>query len=368
MMILSGFDPNGPDVQTHLRKMAHAAPGGTAHTRAVTHLTAGEFTRAAQVLDQILVDHPTDILALKCSYETSFLAGNAAAMRGATTAVLGRVDPDHPAYPVAAAQHGFALEETGDYAAAECWGRLAITQPPNDCRALHCLAHIWWHLSLRVIKMQDMTAALAVFDKTHADVDAGNRFRLTDGTSLLWRLELAGGDVGDRWQGMAGKWAENASLHTNGFLDLHAALAFARCPDTAAADLFFDSLSTAFDGDNSENADGFARVVKPLATALRAYPHDPKTATTQITSLFHDLHRLGGSIVQREIVERSYSSALIVTGASAQCTAWPDPQIDSHPYTPWLLRDRARCADGMGDTAQATLLRSRSDLMFAGVT
>jgi tetratricopeptide (TPR) repeat protein len=399
MMVLSGLDPNGPDVQTHLHKMTRAAPHGAPHAHAVTLLSHGAFTRAARVWDQILVDHPTDILALKCSHETWFLTGNATSMRASTTAALGRIDPDHPAYPVAAAQHGFALEETGDYAAAECWGRLAITQSPNDCWALHCLAHvyetqnrhhdamtllhskqpiwrdqnllsahIWWHLALRLIEMGDFDAALAVFDDTLAGIDPDNRFRLTDGTSLLWRLELAGVDVGDRWRGMAENWAANATLHTNGFLDLHAALAFARCPNMPAADLFFDSLATAFGGGTSENAAGFAQVVKPLATAMRAFPDDPKTATAQITPLLSDLYRLGGSIVQREIVERSYSSALIATGATAQCAAWLDPQIDRHPNTPWLLRDRARCAETMGDTAQATLLRRRSDLMFAGVS
>ena len=142
-----------------------------------------------------------------------------------------RWSPDQPGYGVALGQYAFALEETGDYAAAESHARLGLEISPEDCWSLHCLAHvyemqsrqddalgllratqavwreqnllsghIWWHLALRLVEAGRFGEALEIFDETLGEVEADNPFRLTDGTSLLWRLELAGCSVGDRWR------------------------------------------------------------------------------------------------------------------------------------------------------------------------
>lgn len=397
MKILSGVDPAGKSVSKNLEAMRKAAPSANAqekqHVAAIEHMVLGEFSVAACQWDRILADTPGDILAHKCAHEAWFLIGDATSMRAGSTAAIERLDIDHPAFVVAAAQHGFALEETGDYAAAESWGRLAINMAPSDCWALHCLAHvyetqnrhhdamalleskqifwaeqnllnahIWWHLALRHIETREYEKALAVFDSTLADVAASNRFRLTDGTSLLWRLELEGVNVGDRWTDMADKWAKNPTLHTNAFLDLHAAFAFSRCPDNPASSVFFDSLLTSFDADDSENAQTFQNVVKPLAKAFARFNADPLGASSAIEKILPDLHKVGGSIVQREIVERSFSSALLASGQAQKAAQWLEPKRAAHPNTSWLLR---AAADASSDTAQATLLRRRADLMFA---
>jgi tetratricopeptide (TPR) repeat protein len=399
MKLLSGMDPAGASVGKNIAAMRKAltrVPGAErGHAAAVEQMLLGNFSAAAHTWDTVLVDRPGDILAHKCSHEAWFLVGDAPAMLESTSAALSRIDTDHPAFAVAAAQHGFALEENGDYAAAESWGRLALEIAPSDCWALHCLAHvyetqnrhsdamalldakkpfwseqnllnahIWWHLALRQIEIGDFASALSVFDAHLSDVAASNRFRLTDGTSLLWRLELAGVDVGARWMMMAEKWAQNVTLHTNAFLDMHAALAFSRCPDVPASQVFFDSLDTAFEGSADENAETFHTVVKPLVRAFSRYSTNPLAASSEIEVLLPDLHRLGGSIVQREIVERSYSSALLATGQYAKSERWLAPKLAQHPNTPWVLRDAAQAAMQRGDTANSTLLLRRADLMF----
>ena len=400
MKLLSGVDPRGSSITQDVTAMRKAVAGSTPtekqHAAAIEHMLQGEFSAAARTWDAVLADDPNDILAHKCTHETWFLVGDTGSMRTGTTAAIERLTVDDPAFAIAAAQHGFALEETGDYAAAESWGRLALDMRPSDCWALHCLAHvyetqnrhhdalalfdakkpfwtnqnllnahIWWHLALRQIEAGNFTDSLGIFDTALSEVPASDRFRLTDGTSLLWRLELAGVDVGDRWHLMAEKWAKNAELHTNAFLDLHAALAFSRCPDSPAAEVFFDSLSASFDGDTSENAQTFHTVVKPLAQAFAQFRSNTLAASAQIEALLPQLHRIGGSIVQREIVERSYSSALLATGQAAKAEGWLAPKLDQHPNTPWVLRASADAAAAQGNLARETLLRRRSDLMFA---
>ena len=401
MRILGGAAPDNPQLGLNLAALHRAAPHGSraeaAHATAVEFLSMGEFTRAAMQWDAIIAQCPQDVLALKCAHETWFLVGDAALMRASTEAALDRLDPDDPTFAVAAAQHGFALEETGDYAEAESWGRLALDMMPSDCWALHCLAHvyetqnrhvdalalleakqpfwqkqnllnahIWWHLALRHVETGAHDQVLAIFDEHLSEVSAGDRYRLTDGTSLLWRLELEGVDVGDRWRLMADKWAASAESHTIAFLDLHAALAFARCPDHVAADRFFESLDAAFAGASHENAGIYIDVLRPLAAAIRTFGIDPSATAEKIAPLLPELHRIGGSIVQRELVERSFSSALLAAGQAKAAENWLLPKSRQHPNTPWILRSRAQAAQLRGDLPGATLLNRRADLMFGG--
>lgn len=399
MKLLSGVDPSGESIGKNIASMrkalSHVTGDERGHATAVEHMLLGEFSAAARAWDAVLETRPGDVLAHKCAHETWFLVGDAPAMLHSASLAISRLDVTHPAFAVAAGQYGFALEENGDYAGAEGWGRLALEIAPTDCWALHCLAHvyetqnrhsdamalldakkpfwsqqnllnahIWWHLALRQIEIRDFDSALSVFDAHLRDVAASNRFRLTDGTSLLWRLELEGIDVGDRWAVMAEKWAANATLHTNAFLDMHAALAFTRCPDVPAAQLYFDSLDAAFEGSSDENAKTFQTVVKPLVRAFSRYGSNPLAASRDMETLLPELHRLGGSIVQREIVERSYSSALLATGQDAKSEQWLRPKLAQHPNTSWILRDAARAAIQRGDRAGGTLLQRRADLMF----
>ncbi|MEO0946168.1 MAG: tetratricopeptide repeat protein, partial [Pseudomonadota bacterium] len=297
---------------------------------------------------------------------------------------------------VAVGQYGFALEEAGRYTEAEAWGRLGLELEPEDCWSMHCLAHvfeeqnrhldgmgllkshmpvwreqnlldahIWWHLALRLVEAEEFDAALDLFDEQLIDIPANNQFRLTDSTSLLWRLELAGVKVGNRWQAEADKWAGYAETHSNPFLDMHAALAFASASDHVAADRFFDSLTTAHLEGNSEVAEIFRTVVHPLVEGLRLFPRDKKRAAIAFEAAFPAFHRVGGSVVQRQIVERSYSCALLATGEYVKSAQYLDEKLKISPNKSWLLRDRAKAAERSGDVPAATLYARRADLMLA---
>ncbi|MEM7206478.1 MAG: tetratricopeptide repeat protein [Pseudomonadota bacterium] len=399
MKLLDGASPEDASVKTDLgrvrRAKAFAPKDEQAHAQAVEYMASGEFARAAASWDALLEVRPNDVLALKCSHEAWFLIGNAASMRKSSTAAIGRLTADDPVYSIAAGQHGFSLEETGDYVHAESWARLAMEITPRDCWALHCLAHvyesqnrhsealallneqksiwteqnlfsghIWWHLALRHVEAHDFSEALAVFDETLCDVPACSRFRLTDGTSLLWRLELEGIDVGDRWLSMAEKWAEHVDVHTNGFLNLHAAMAFARCPNSRAASLFFDKLAEGYPHEEGENANTIRNVARPLALAMRQFLLSPQKAAEHIATLLPELHRIGGSVAQREVIERSYIKALIERGKLIDAAEWLDPKIAANPNRPWMLRERARVAEAGGDSATAQRMEQRANLMF----
>lgn len=400
MRLIGGAAKTDPGVAEPLAAAARAAeaasPAERRHLTAAALLADGAFTSAAAEWDALLAERPHDLLALKCSHEVYFLVGDVAGMMASAAAAFARLSPEDPLFPTAACHYAFAAEELGRYDEAEAWGRYSLSMAETDCWALHCLAHvyemqnrhqdavgllrskmpiwreqnllsahIWWHLGLRVIEAEQFDQALEIFDSHLADVDASDGFRLTDGTSLLWRLELAGVDVGDRWRGMADKWAHHAERHQNGFLDMHAAFAFARCGDAPAADRFFDTLISAHAQGRSERSAIYREIVAPLVDAIRIFPRDPSAAAAGLAACLPQLHRIGGSIAQREIVERSYSAALLALGAHERAEAFLAERAAERPNTAWLLRGRAAAAEQAGDVAAATLLRRRADLMFA---
>ncbi|MEP3629499.1 MAG: hypothetical protein ABJN04_05800, partial [Hyphomicrobiales bacterium] len=106
-------------------------------------------------------------------------------------------------------------------------------------------------------------------------------------------------------------------------------------------------------------------VVRPLVDAIRLYPQDKQKAQAAFEPLLPTFQRLGGSIVQRQIVERSYSSALIATSSHAKAGAFLDEKLRTAPNVSWLLRDRAKAAELAGNTQAATLYDRRADLMLS---
>ena len=236
-----------------------------------------------------------------------------------------------PGWGFVAGQHAFALEEVGRYGEAEALGRVALGLDPDDLWARHALAHvyestddtsaavellegsverwsaqdllathIWWHLALRLLASGDSSRALAVFDERQPH--ATTAFQLCDQTSLLWRLELAGCDAGDRWDTLADCWDSVAERHTCAFLDVHAALAFARRPGHSGARRWFEGLRARPPG-ASENDATFDEVVIPLAEAFRSYAEGRCSDFARLADKVGPAaSRIGGSIAQRDLI------------------------------------------------------------------
>jgi len=230
-----------------------------------------------------------------------------------------------------AGQYAFALEEVGRFAEAEQVGLDAFAADPGDLWALHALAHVyehlneqakalallddtsaewstgdglavhlWWHLTLRHMAGGNFDRVLQIHDDLVAEVNTP--FRLSDLISMLWRLELHGVGVGDRWDHLADAMAFRPEWHTNGFLDLHAALVYSRRPDHRAANAFFNGVRQAHQGSATENGAIFAEVVRPLVAAIEQSRTDSTTARAMLGERQNDLHRIGGSNAQRQIV------------------------------------------------------------------
>ena len=300
-----------------------------AHGRALDLLVAGDFTAAARAWDQISFSE-LDFAAVRFAHDVYLHVGDDE-RRLVSSSHAVEAWHGEPGWGFVAGQHAFALEEVGRYDEAEDLGRAALSLDPDDLWARHALAHvyestddtpasldllegsvdrwsrqdlfathIWWHLALRLLASGGTAGALAVFDERQPH--ASTAFQLCDQTSLLWRIELAGSDGGERWDELADCWDGVAERHTCGFLDMHAALAFARRPGHPGATRWFEGLKKRESG-ASENDSMFREVIDPLVEAFRSYAvGGNKQFARIIDELGSSTSRIGGSIAQRDLI------------------------------------------------------------------
>ncbi|MEG9883503.1 MAG: hypothetical protein V6Z86_02595 [Hyphomicrobiales bacterium] len=101
-----------------------------------------DLAAAAAAYDVLLLDHPHDIVALKLAQYLHFYLGAAEGMRGSVARPFYAWDETVPGYGFVLGLKAFALEECGDYAAAETAGREAVERNPADLWAAHAVAHV----------------------------------------------------------------------------------------------------------------------------------------------------------------------------------------------------------------------------------
>ncbi len=293
-----------------------------AHIAALGAWCDGELERACGIFDGILKDHPRDLLALKLANYLYFYLGDAANVRDGPARALPHWDAGTPGYSHLLALHAFGLEESGDYAAAERAGRRATELDPADPWAVHAVAHVmemqdrvaegvgwieslapgwdtsnffrfhlWWHLALLHWGAGRYDEALKLYDaRVWADGSSEN-LSLCNDASMLARLELAGVDVGARWDAAAtvvrAQVTDPAGASTLAFVDAHYALALREVPALYARG------STA-----RVHADAGRRLCEAMV-AWRAKSHSRVVAL--LAPVRKNLWRVGGSHAQRDL-------------------------------------------------------------------
>ncbi len=329
--VLGGSSFDAPELMLDLERARERADSEreSAHLEALDLLVAGDFTDAACRWDRA-ADEAVDFAAVRFAHDIYLHVGDVDRRVASGERARSQFDGLFAA-PYITGQHAFSLEEAGAYDEAERLGWEALDANPLDLWALHALAHVYestddqdaalrllrsradtwtaqdglavhvhWHHALRMIAGDSFDEALKLFDRLVPDAETP--FRLSDLASLLWRLEHAGVDVGDRWLVVVDRLAARPERHTAGFLDLHMALAFQRVPNHREAATFFEGVGPSHANDNSENGDTFRHVVAPLVEAIRIAPEQPVAAADLIDSVADRTHRIGGSIAQRDLI------------------------------------------------------------------
>ncbi|MDX2218519.1 MAG: tetratricopeptide repeat protein [Burkholderiales bacterium] len=222
---------------------------------ALDRIACGAFTDAADRFDRLLADHPRDLVALQIAHLYDFNRGDAIRLRDRPAGVLKAYSRDLPGHHAVLGMHAFGLEECGEYDRALDQGHAALAANPRDAWAHHAVAHVfemrgaidagiawmrdrepdwsqdnlvavhnWWHLTLYHLDKGDSAEALKLYDTRVRPGDSKIILELIDATAMLWRMQLRGIDVGNRWQPLADAWAAHEADDFYAFNTWHAAL------------------------------------------------------------------------------------------------------------------------------------------------
>jgi tetratricopeptide (TPR) repeat protein len=373
LFLAGGFRPDHAEVKGALKAARAAARRASArerlHLEAVESWAEGRLRDAAAVWEEILVEHPTDALALRLALDAYFFLGASCALRDSVARVLPEWRDDDPLTGYVWGHRAFGLEETGDYAAAEAAAREALRRNPGDAWAAHALAHVFemtsrldegvafltashddwrhahfmaghngWHLALYLIELGRTDEVMAGFDR-HMAAALKNDATLdrVDSASLLWRLELEGVDVGDRWAPVRRAWRPHLHDHTLAFNDLHLALAAAG--DPAFAGQLRDSLDAYASEADGDNAVTMAAVGRPLIDAMLAFGEGRFAETVEaILPIRLDVWRIGGSHAQRDVVDLTLITAAERAGDRRLARALLAERAALRPTARWRQR------------------------------
>ncbi len=346
LFLIGGFRGDHPEVTAALAAAEAAIRGASSrekkHLAAVKAWSEGRSPDATLVWEAILTDWPTDALALRFGQDAYLFLGRSLSIRNSVARVLPAWDPDNPLTSFVLGAYAFGLEETGELGLAEDAGREALTRNPRDAWATHAVAHVmetagrreegiaflkqtrpdWspahfmaghngWHLALFLIEQGRFKEVLADYDRFAAPKLADDlTLDRVDAASLLWRLELAGADVGDRWEPVAQAWMAHVDDHVLAFNDLHCALAAARSPNEEDLGRFRRSLDAYERHGSGHNRLVTTEVGRRFIDGVLAYAAgDWGRVIDAIVPVRFETFRIGGSHAQRDIINRTLMAA-----------------------------------------------------------
>ena len=353
LFMVGGFRGDAPEV-TQAIGAAEAAIGGGSlrekqHLAAVKAWAAGRMTDATLLWEDILVDHPTDALALRLGQDAYFFLGQSQSIRDSVARVLPAWDRENPLTSFLHGLYAFGLEEMGELGRAEEFALKALAAAPQDAWAVHAMAHVletanrheegiaflkssrssWgsahfmaghngWHLALYLIELGCFDEVLASYDRFTAPKLADDMtLDRIDAAALLWRLELAGVDVGARWEPVARQWMAHLDDHVLAFNDFHLALAATRSKDRDDVSRLRRSLDDYQRLGVGDNRDVIVDVGRRLIEGALAFGREDYASTVaSILPVRHKTIRIGGSHAQRDIV------ALTLIAAAERSDQW----------------------------------------------
>jgi tetratricopeptide (TPR) repeat protein len=364
-------DRNGPThARRHLARAAQAQLPCTERERqfasAVQLWVDGDAAAALAAHAQALARWPRDLCTLKLAQYHAFNLGDSPAMlRLALTALQAAHD--------VAWLHGmlaFAWEQCHRLDEAEHAARLALAMRPVEPWAQHALAHVmltdgrlregaaflraasgpwrgltsfmrthnWWHLALFLIELGDEAGALALYDREVWGVDKSYSQDQVGAVSLLARLELAGVDVGERWQELAGWLGVRLDDRVQPFLDMQYLYGLARAGRPEAGQLLARIEAFASDAP-APMRDAWQRVALPACRGLLAHAQGRWAEAADALELaLPRLVAIGGSHAQRELFEQIHLDALERSGQWAGALNLLQPQARRLPQSLRLKR------------------------------
>ncbi len=352
---------------------------------AVAAWVSGDVDRAIALHAHQATRYPRDLPSIKLGQYHLFNRGDGAGMlRLALPAVDAAAD--------IAYTHGmaaFAWEQCHLLRQAEDAARRALALRDREPWAQHALAHVmltegrlqeglqfmqqassgwtglnsfmvthnWWHAALFALELGDDSAVLRIYDEQVWGVVKSYSQDQIGAVSLLARLELAGVDVGDRWQDVADHLAARVHDHVLPFLDMQYLYGLARAGRPEAVSLLGSieayctghaTVTTAPSQPHTVDA-VWPWVCLPACRGLLAHAQGRfADAVEALGQVLPRLQQIGGSHAQRDLFAQIHLDALMRCGQWSAAQQLLQAQLRTQPESRRLARLARRSYHQLG--------------------
>ncbi len=307
---------------------------------------------------------PADLMIAQRLYLMWFFQGRFADMRELSETLLQALPEDSFVHGLFA----FVLEEQGEGEAAVRWAERCIARNPEDTWGVHALTHalydlqaydealervppaldacvhmnyyrnhMLWHLVLYRIAVGGYEQASEMCRGWFERKPSPRGLDLRNTVSTLWRFELYGMDVGERWQPFADILRDQLDRPEDSpFHHSHVGMALAGGRDWETAEAHLDSLRAR--GRASGN-DIWERVVIPLNEAQHAFIRGEWGRVVAKTEpIWDEIIRLGGSKTQRDAFHDTLLEAALRSGDSGLARRYLDERLARRAEHFWSNR------------------------------
>ena len=323
------------------------------HVDALEAWVAGDLDRLLAVWEGILSEYPTDVLAFRLAHYKYFWTGRGREMLASVERIAPKWGRELPGYGPLLGCRSFALEECGDYAAAEASGREAIEIDPADLWAAHAVAHVmemqgrqrdgilwleglvrhwqgtnqlqhhlWWHRALYHYEQSEFAQVLALYDERFRNLSSPLTQSQPDfiidvqnAASMLFRLERQGMDVGQRWIEIADKAEQRIDDCLSPFTLPHWMMALAATGRDDAARRMLEGMRAYAHGPG-DNAKVVGEIALPMSEAVLAHRQgEYSAALDRMRPIIADTQRMGGSHAQHDVLRQLFLDCAVRAGS-----------------------------------------------------
>ena len=310
---------------------------------ALSCASQGDLDGMVAKITEVTNKNPTDVFAIALAQGELFWMGRLQESLVISEAVNSHWKSDTPGYVEYLGCRAFDLEEAGRYEEAERAGRESVEMNPSSIWATHAVAHVmymqgrfqdgvdwiepqqshwddcnqikfhvWWHKCLFLLDLGEHEQILTNYDQWVRNREHELTESMPDlyidmqnGASMLWRLQQAGVNVGERWQEMAELARLRLDDYTSPFTSAHFAVILSAVGDYASCEKLIANMEAFTQSEHGRShtlGDAFKLAALPAARGALAHSkRDFKNAQAVLSAARHELWRMGGSHAQQDL-------------------------------------------------------------------
>ena len=329
---------------TYFNRALTAAPAATEREQllveAMWSSRQGDLEKSLGCFRKLAKLYPNDLLSAKMGQTHYFNLGDDEGMLWLADQVM----EAHQGTAFAHGMRAFGLEQTSQLEKAEEEARLATEMQRAEPWAHHAAAHVmvtqgrheegiqwmqdlssewdycnsfmythnWWHLALFHLEREEFEEALHIYDTHVWGRDKTYSQDQINAISLLWRLEMAGADVGGRWEDVANFVADRSFVLDQPFLDMQYVFALARGGKTLELNNLLAGMEMMeMDAPKMTRA-VWEHVATPASHAFVAFANEDYARAEELLSPARErMQSIGGSHAQRDLFEQVWIHSLI---------------------------------------------------------